>query len=121
MLVAFKVQLVIRILVDILLKVHKSGQFTNVRYAQYEMTDIGRVNISFVSAVEPVLWFTGPGKVPDPKGVISTSRHDNRTLGPFLLANISMFILDIHPFGFDNGQTAHSACMPTKYVRATPS
>jgi hypothetical protein len=37
---------------------------------------IRRVDISFVSAVESVFWFTRSGKIPDPEGVVSTSSHD---------------------------------------------
>jgi hypothetical protein len=80
---------------------------------------VRRVNIGFVGAVESVLWFTRSGKVPDPERVISTSSHDQRPFGPFLLADISVLILDVHPFRFDDGQTAHSARVPTKYVCTT--
>jgi hypothetical protein len=65
-------------------------------------THIRRINISFVSAVEPILRFTWPWKIPDPERVISTSCHDQGALRPFLLANVPVLIFDINPFRFDN-------------------
>jgi hypothetical protein len=82
-------------------------------------THIGRINISFVGAVEPILRVTWPRQVPDPKGVISTSRHNQGALRPFFLARVPMLVFDINPFRFDNSQAAHSTCMAAKYVSAT--
>jgi hypothetical protein len=85
-----------------------------------KMTNIRGVYISFIGAIEPVLRFTRPRKIPDSERVISASRHNQGSLGPFLLANIPMLVFNIDPFRFDNGQTANGTCMSAKHVCTTP-
>lgn len=82
-------------------------------------THIRRINISFVADVKPILRVTWPRQVPDPKGVVSTSGHNQGTLRPFFLAHVPVLVFDVNPFRLDNCQAADSTCMPAKYVSAT--
>jgi hypothetical protein len=120
MFMTFKVQLMVRVLVDVLLRNGKFKSGDKSLCTMKRMTNICRVYISFIGAVEPVLGFTRPRKIPDSERVVSASSHDQGTLRPFLLANISMFIFDIDPFGFDDSQTANGTCVTAKNVGATP-
>src|SRR5882762_8617909 len=53
--------------------------------------------------------------------MISAPGDNQRSLWPLLLLDYTVLVLDIDPFGLDNGQAAHGTCMPAEYMSAVAS